>query len=156
MGFIDAAFQAQPDEPTGLALGRLVATLQEDSPNNDQPHSVGGLVGLGDFIVGRQRRVVRSTFGTELNGLVDSVEQLVLLQINVHLIYIYIYIYCGTNQWPEEMIDLLERGGCIRNRVLLQMPEQSSMPWHQPMHVILRGALYSCIWFRSVICSPKA
>ena len=48
---------------------------------------------------------MRSTFSAELNGLVDSVEQLLLLQITLH------QIYCGTHQSPEEMIDLLEHGG---------------------------------------------
>ena len=79
VGFMDVAFKAQPGEPIGLALRGLVATLQEDSFGNDQPHSVGGLVNLVDFIVRRQRRVMRSTFSAELNGLVYSVEQLLLL-----------------------------------------------------------------------------
>ena len=34
VGFADAAFKAQPDEPIGLALRGLAATLQEDSPTN--------------------------------------------------------------------------------------------------------------------------
>ena len=93
VGFIDVAFKAEPDEPTGLALRGLAITLQEDAKNNDQPPSVGGLANLADFTVGRQRRVVRSTFGAELHGLVDSVEQLLLLQITSHHIYTYIYIY---------------------------------------------------------------
>ena len=64
-----------------------------------------------------QRRLVRFTFGAELNGLVDSVEQLLWLQfilyciyINIHIyiyiytyiyMYIYIYIYIAglTNRW---------------------------------------------------------
>ena len=58
-----------------------------------------------DFTVRRQHRAVRSTFGAELTGLVDSVEQSFLLQITVH------QIYCGTHQSPEEMIDLLEHCG---------------------------------------------
>ena len=67
VGFIDVAFKAQPDEPTGLALRGLAATLQEDAKDNDQPHSFGGLANLADFTVRRQRRVVRSTFRAELN-----------------------------------------------------------------------------------------
>ena len=105
VGFIDAAFKAQPDEPTGLALRGLAATLQEDAKDNDQPHSAGGLANFVDFTVRRQRRVLRSTFSAELNGLVDSVEQLLLLQLTLH------HIYCGTHQSPEEMIDLFEHGG---------------------------------------------
>ena len=73
VGFIDAAFEAQPDEPTCLALRGLAVTLQEDSPNNDQPHNIGGFANLVDFTVRRQRCVVRSTFSAELNVHVDSV-----------------------------------------------------------------------------------
>ena len=73
VGFTDAAFKDQPAEPIGFALG---------------------LVGIVDFIVRRQRRVVRSTFGAEFNGLVDGVEQLILLQFILH------QIYCGTHQSP--------------------------------------------------------
>ena len=58
-----------------------------------------------DFTVRRQRRVVRSTFSAELNGLVDSVEQMMLLQVTLH------QIYCGTTQTPEDMVDMLENGG---------------------------------------------
>ena len=65
-----------------------------------------------DFMVRRQRRVVRSTFSSELNGLVDSVEQSFLLQIALH------QIYCGTPRSPEEMIDLLEYGGLHPNWIL--------------------------------------
>lgn len=103
-GFIDAAFKAQPDDPIGLAPRGLATTLQENSPTNDQRHSVGGLAGLVDLIVKRQRRVVRSTFSAELNGLVDNFEQLLLMQITLH------QIYCGTHQTPEDIIDLLEHG----------------------------------------------
>ena len=105
VGFTDAAFKAQPEEPIGLALGGLAATLQEDLVNNGQPHSTSGLAHLVDSIVRRQRRVVRSTFGAELIGLVDFVERLLLLQLILH------QVYCGTHQTPEEMIDLLEHGG---------------------------------------------
>ena len=58
-----------------------------------------------DFTAKRQRRVVHSTFSAELNGLVDSVERLFLLQ------FILNQIYLGTHQSPEDMIDLLEHGG---------------------------------------------
>ena len=54
------------------------------------------------FTVRRQRRVVRRTFSAELNGLADSVEQVLLLQCSLHR------IYCGTIQTPERMIDMLE------------------------------------------------
>ena len=63
-----------------------------------------GKADLVYFTVRRQRRVVRSTFGAELNWLVDSIEQMLSLQIALH------HIYCGTGQSPEDMIDLLENG----------------------------------------------
>ena len=84
----------------GFALRCLAATLQAYLPNNDQPHSVGGLTKLVEFTVRRQRRVVRSASGAELNGLVDSAEQLLSLQVASH------QVYCGTHQSPEEIIDL--------------------------------------------------
>ena len=104
VGFTDIAFKAQPYEPTNLALRGLSITLQENAPTNDQPHSIGGLANLVDFTIRRQKRVVRSTSSTELNGLIDNAKQLILLQIILH------QIYCGTHQSPEEMIDLLEYG----------------------------------------------
>ena len=68
------------------------------------PGSVNDIANLIDFTVRRQRRVVRSIFSAELNGLVDSVEQLLLLQVILH------QIYMGTNQTPEQMVDMLENG----------------------------------------------
>ena len=101
--FTDAAFKAQPEESTGLALRGLVAVLQEDICT-DKPHSMNGIANLIDFTVRRQRRVVRSTFSAELNGLVDSIEQMILLQTTLH------QIYCGTNVAPEDMIRSMEGG----------------------------------------------
>lgn len=63
-----------------------------------------GKASLTDFTVIRQRRVVRSISSAELRGLVDNVEQVLLLQCALH------QIYCGTVQAPDSMIDLLERG----------------------------------------------
>ena len=54
--------------------------------------------------MGRQRRVVNSTSGAKLNGLVDRTEQLLLPLVNLH------QIYRGTQQSPREMTDLLENG----------------------------------------------
>ena len=108
VGVSDAAFKAQPGEPTGLALRGLAATLQEDAKDNDQPHGNGGLANLVDFTIPWLRCVVRSISSAELNGLVDSVEQLLLLQITLH------QFYCGTHQSPEEMTYLLEHGAYTR------------------------------------------
>lgn len=86
VGFTDVAFKAQPDEPIGLALRGLAATLQEDSLGNGHPH----FADLVDFIVRRQRHVVHFFFSAEVNGLVDSIEQLLLLQITLHQIYVVV------------------------------------------------------------------
>ena len=48
--------------------------------------------------------MVRSTFSVELNGLVDSVEQLMSLQVALH------HICCRTTQSPEALVDMLEIG----------------------------------------------
>ena len=48
--------------------------------------------------------MVRSAFSAELNGLVDSTEQMVLLQCTLH------QIYQAIAQSPERMIDMLEIG----------------------------------------------
>lgn len=105
VGFTDAALKARPDEPTGLALRGLAATLQEDSVGNNQPRSVSGKAKSVDFTVRKQFRVVRSTSSAELNGFVGSVKQVLLLHMVLHL------VYCGTPQSPEEVIDLLEDEG---------------------------------------------
>ena len=67
--------------------------------------SFSGKANLVDFILRRQRRAARSTFSAELNWLVDSIEQMSLVQIALH------QVYCGIRQPPEDMIDLLENGG---------------------------------------------
>ena len=74
------------------------------SDDSEGPGSLDGLANLVDFTVRRQRRVVRSTFSAELNGLVDSVEQLFLLQVSLQ------QIYYGISQTPGQMVDLLEVG----------------------------------------------
>lgn len=102
-GFTDATFKAVLDEPTGLALRRLATVLQEDT-SKDRPQFQSLTANLIYFTVRRQRGVVRSTFSAELNGLVDSNEQLLLMQVSLH------QIYEGTSQSPKELIDLLEHG----------------------------------------------
>lgn len=51
VGFIDAAFKGQLDEPTGLALRGLVACLQGGSDKNIEPMSVNGKANLVYFTV---------------------------------------------------------------------------------------------------------
>ena len=101
---VDAAFKAQPEGATGLALRGLAATLCEDKVAGKQLHGDSKKANLVDFIVRRQMRVVRSTFSAEFNGSVDSINQMLLLQCILHP------IYCGTAQSPERMIDLFEKG----------------------------------------------
>ena len=105
VGFIHASFKAQPELHTGLALRGPAAILREHSDSNNQPMSFSGKANLIDFTVRRQRRVMSSTFGAEFDGLVDSTEQMLRLQITLH------QTYSGTQQSPEDMIDLLENGG---------------------------------------------
>ena len=71
VGFTDAAFKALVDEPTGLALRGLAAIVMEDDLPG-KPQAVSGRANLLDFTVRRQRRVVRSTFSAELNGLIEE------------------------------------------------------------------------------------
>ena len=80
----DAAFKAQPEEPPGLAFRGLAATLCEDEGDATKPHASGAKVNFVDFMVRRQRGVVRSTFSAEFNGLVDSAEQVLRLQCTLH------------------------------------------------------------------------
>ena len=75
---------AQLEEASGLAPRGLAATLCEDTGAYDEPHGKNKIANLVDFTVRRQRRVVRSTFSAELNGLVDSIEQMLLLQCTLH------------------------------------------------------------------------
>lgn len=100
---IDAAFKAQCEEPTGLALRGPAGVLQEDDCK-DQPQGDNGKADFVDVIVRRQRRIARSIVSAELDGLVDRVEQMMVSQVALH------HIYCGTNQAPEDMEDLLETG----------------------------------------------
>ena len=76
----DAAFKAQPDEASGLVLRGLAATLCENRGEGKQPHGDNKKANLVDFIVMKQGRVFRSTCSAELNGFVDSVEQMLSFQ----------------------------------------------------------------------------
>ena len=77
VGFSDAAFRAQPSEASGLALRGLATLLMED--DSEGPSSKNGIVHLVDFLSRRIRGVVRSTFYAELNALLDSVENTILV-----------------------------------------------------------------------------
>ena len=103
MGFYDSAFKAQVEDSTGLALRGLAAILATDD-HAEKPQAKDGRGNLIDYHVRRQRRVVRSTFSAELNGLIDSIGSMLLLQTNLH------QIYCGTKETPQQLIDLMECG----------------------------------------------
>ena len=103
VGFIDAAFKAQFEEPIGLAIRGFVAALQEDACSS-KPMGTSGGANLVDFTARRQRRVARCTSSAELIGSVDRMGQMMLPQVALHP------IYRGTTQGPEIMADLLESG----------------------------------------------
>ena len=104
LGFTDVASKAQPEEPTGLMLRWFAAALLEDYCEG-KVMSGGGQANLVHSTARSQRITVRSTFGAELNGLVDSMKQVLLLQVALHP------VYCGSSQAPEDMVNLLEHGG---------------------------------------------
>ena len=99
----DAAFKALVGEGSGLALrGCCILLISDD--NQDAPCSRDGTCHMIDFHVRRQRRVVRSTFSAELNGLIDSLEGLLLIQIAFH------QLGAGTLLSADTMAKLLEEG----------------------------------------------
>ena len=102
MGFSDAAFRAQPEESSGLALRGLAVMLMED--DQPGPCSKSSNVNLIDFLVRRIRRVVRSTFSAELNALIDALGNLLLVQLALH------DIFCGVSSDVNELVERLEAG----------------------------------------------
>ena len=102
-GYTDAAFKAQEDESSGLAIRGLAVVLTTQSEKI--PTSPSGKVNLVEYLVRRIRRVVRSTFAAELNSLLDSIESVLLIQLAMH------QIFCGTDQSAEELMHALESGG---------------------------------------------
>ena len=98
----DAAYKVQPDESSGLALRGLVTLLMED--DMEGPCSKSGIVHLVDFLTRRIRRVVRSTFSAELNAPLDSLENVLLVQLALH------EIFCGVSDDVEDLVKRLENG----------------------------------------------
>ena len=100
--FSDAAFKALVEESSGLALRGCCILLAETA---EDELTVGeGLCHMIEFICGRQRRVVRSTYSAELNGLIDSIEKAILVQILFH------QIWCACDQSVADMATLQEEG----------------------------------------------
>ena len=76
------------------------------------PHSKSGKANLLDFVTRKQRRVVRSTFSAELNGLVDSIESMLLLQATLH------QVYCGHKETTINCITCKQRQSRLKTRHL--------------------------------------
>ena len=103
MCFSDAAFKALVEESSGLALrGCAILLTADDQP--EKPDSLSGACHLVDHACRRQRRVVRSTFSAELNGEVDSVEGVLLLQVAYH------QLLCGTDDNATALAKALDAG----------------------------------------------
>ena len=102
VGFSDAAFRAQDEESSGLALRGLAVVLTTDS--DVAPTSPTESVNLLDYLVRRIRRVVRSTFSAELNALLDAIESLMLLQLAWH------EVLHGTRESIDSLMAAMEAG----------------------------------------------
>jgi hypothetical protein len=64
----DAAFRREDD--SGLAIRGATIGISDDRDDGEP----GGLFATIEWYAKRQRRVVRSTFGAEINGLIDAIE----------------------------------------------------------------------------------
>ena len=95
-GFSDAAFKAQNEDSSGLCIRGLAVLLTTD--DSESAASPDGNVNLVEFLVRRLKRVVRSTYSAELNALLDSVENILLLQLALH------QILHGTAEGTETML----------------------------------------------------
>eukprot|EP00971_Amphidinium_carterae_P328599 6460551-Amphidinium_carterae.7 len=77
--FSDSAFRAKPEESSGLALKGSVTLLMKEEDLNKP--SIHGKCHVLDFSSARQRRVMRSTFGAEVNAAMDASERTYGLQL---------------------------------------------------------------------------
>ena len=100
--FSDAAFKALVEESSGLALRGCCILFAETAEN--ELTTGEGLCHMIEFVCRRQRRVVRSTYSAELNGLIDSIETAILVQILFH------QIWHGCDQSVAMMAQLQEEG----------------------------------------------
>ena len=76
--------------------------LVTDAP--DRPASPDGRCHVLEYASKRQRRVQRSTYSAELNGVIDTVETGILIQIAFH------QILYGCDDSPTTMARMLEEG----------------------------------------------
>ena len=102
IGWSDAAFRAQEEESSALAVRGLAVALATE--NEFMPASIDSAATLLDFLVRRLRRVVRSTFAAELNALIDAVESMIMVQLAMY------QIENGTEDTAEELMHRLEAG----------------------------------------------
>ena len=98
----DAAFQAIPEEGSGLALRGCCIILTGDDPAS--PTSQDGTCHLLEYLCKRQRRVVRSTFSAELNALIDAMEIAILVQMAMH------QVLNGCEETATELAHRMEEG----------------------------------------------
>ena len=124
-----AAFNAAVEDSSGLALRGLATVLFEDNCA-DRPQSKNGKVNLVDFIVRKQRRVVRRIFSAELNGFVGSIEVLFALHVVSH------HLYCGTAGSPRQCRSFVGREGTS-----LRCPACDAK---QLMHMTQQGLALDC------------
>ena len=98
----DAAFKAVPDEASGLALRGAIVLLCSDSDTS--PASPDKSCILLEAVCKRQRRVVRSTFSGELNGLIDTVELVMVIQMCLY------QVWYGTEETATQLALKLDHG----------------------------------------------
>ena len=91
------------EDSSGLSLRGLATVLLQDELLNRSQRKDGN-ANLVDFIIHKERRVVRSTFSADLNGLVDSMESLLLIQVILY------QVHCGTTESPHQLVDKFETG----------------------------------------------
>ncbi len=101
LGYSDSAFKAQEGEASGLAVRSLAACLATDTPKGE---ILTCKIHLLEMLVRRLKRVMRSTYATELGGLVDSIESLILMQLILH------QVYFGTDESSDVLLQKLATG----------------------------------------------
>ena len=90
------------DESSALACRGLAVILCTDQ--TQEPTSPDYSINLVEFLVRRLKHVVRSTFGGELNALLDTAENVLLMQLAYH------DILYGCEEDAEGLMARLEAG----------------------------------------------
>ena len=102
VGVSDSAFRAQPEQSSGLALRGCAIILTTESARSLA--SPDGNCSMLEYVCRRHRRVVRSTYSGELNGLIDTSELLLVIQMCLH------QIWHGTEDSAMQMAHKMETG----------------------------------------------